>query len=97
MWLLLSLTQACLAHELDPVECDAPIRPADDQNDLLWQAFLNEIDEFRDCVTQQMALHEQAAKSHQAAAREAVENWNAFVRDSLNAPEDFPWPPEPPK
>ena len=94
--LVLNITQACLAHELAPADCNAPIRPVDDQNDLLWQAFLNEIDVFRDCVTQQMAWHEQSAKRHQAEARDAVEDWNAFVRDSLNAPEDFPWPPEPP-
>jgi hypothetical protein len=40
-----------------------------------------------------MQRHEAAARAHQAQARAAVDLWNTFVKTSLNAPEDFPWPP----
>jgi hypothetical protein len=36
--------------------------------------------------------HEAAGRAHQEAARDAVQSWNDFVRTSLNAPGDFPWP-----
>ncbi len=75
-------------------DCIAPIRPADDQNDVLWQTFLAEIDEFQACVNAGTQRHQAAAREHQDAARATVETWNRFVKSSLNAPEDFPWPPE---
>ncbi|NKC01496.1 MAG: hypothetical protein GKR90_23765 [Pseudomonadales bacterium] len=81
-------------HEERPFECVAPVRPEDDQNDALWQRFLAEIDAFRNCVNQDMQWHQAASVAHQARARAAVEAWNAFVTSSLNAPEDFPFPPE---
>ena len=73
--------------------CVAPVRPADDQNDVLWQRFLGEIDAFRACVNTQMEWHQNQADWHHAEARVTVERWNTFVRTSLNAPADFPWPP----
>ena len=94
----LTLLFACVApawgHEPMQHSCSPPIRPVNDQDDVQWQRFLNEIDAFRDCVTGAKDRHEAAVRSHQAAAREAVEAWTEFVRSSLNAPEDFPWPPE---
>jgi len=82
------------AHEPMTLACTAPVRPADDQDDALWQQFLSEIEAFQDCITAAVDRHQAAAAEHQAAAREAVDAWNRFVRTSLNAPEDFPWPPE---
>ncbi len=75
-------------------DCVAPIRPADDQDDGLWQTFLAEIDDFQTCVNAGTQRHQAAAREHQDAARATVEIWNRFVKSSLNAPEDFPWPPE---
>ena len=89
-----SLAGAALAHEPMAHGCIAPVRPADDQNDRLWARFLEEIDAFQRCVTEAADRHQAAADAHQRAAFEAVDAWNDFVRDSLNAPEDFPWPPE---
>ncbi|MEM7077374.1 MAG: hypothetical protein AAF513_01985 [Pseudomonadota bacterium] len=80
------------AHSPGGVACEAPLRPADDQNDVMWQGFLNGVDAYRDCVNRRKEFHEAAVAEHQASARAAVEGWNQFVRTSLNAPEDFPWP-----
>lgn len=74
--------------------CIAPERPADDQNDLLWGQFLEEINEFQTCISQSADRHQAASDEHQRAAFAAVDAWNDFVHSSLNAPEDFPWPPD---
>ncbi len=91
---LLSVNHPAYGHEAMQFACAAPERPIDDANDLLWQRFLQEIDAYRTCVQRAMDQHQVAATQHQAAARSAVTSWNEFVRTSLNAPEDFPWPPE---
>ncbi len=88
------LSGPAIAHEFTEPECFAPSRPVDDQNDAAWQDFLDDIDEFRACTAKKMERHEAAVLDHQESARLAVAAWNEFVRTSLNAPEDFPWPPE---
>ena len=74
--------------------CVSPTRPADDQNDVLWNKFLADIDTFQACINENVARHQAASSEHQETARLTVERWNRFVKQSLNAPEDFPWPPE---
>ena len=95
--LLIVMLMLCMspafAHEPMGHDCSVPVRPVDDSNDVLWAGFLAEIDEFQACVNAAMQRHEAAAREHQAQARAAVELWNTFVTTSLNAPEDFPWPP----
>ncbi len=82
-----------MAHPTEGWDCVTPVRPVDDQNDVAWQRFLDEIDRFRACATRHMEGHQAAAAAHHAAAREAVAAWDGFVKHNLNAPEDFPWPP----
>lgn len=92
--LLLALPLPAWSHEPMAIDCVAPVRPADDQNDALWHRFLEQIDAFQSCITQAADRHQAWADEHQRAAFAAVDAWNDFVRTSLNAPEDFPWPPE---
>ena len=80
------------AHDEQFEECHAPVRPLDEQNDVLWEEFLTATDVFRDCTRRHMEWHQSAVVTHQTEARSAVEQWNEFVRTSLNAPEDYPWP-----
>lgn len=82
-------------HEPMGHNCVAPERPVDDQDDVLWSRFLAAIDDFQHCVTAAADRHQAASDAHQRAAFAAVDAWNDFVHTSLNAPEDFPWPPEP--
>ena len=79
------------AHPLG-AQCVAPDRPDNDQDNAAWQQFLTDVDNFRQCVSNVMRDHEDAAVEHRADARSIVDEWNYFVRASLNAPEDFPWP-----
>ena len=92
--LTVPLSGAVSAHEPMTHDCVAPVRPEDDQNDVLWAEFLAGIDEFQTCITAAADRHQAASDAHQRAAFAAVDAWNDFVRTSLNAPEDFPWPPE---
>jgi hypothetical protein len=96
--LALSVSSLCAlpghGHEPMTHSCVAPERPVDDQDDVLWAQFLAEIDTFQACISSAADRHQAAADAHQRAAFEAVDAWNDFVRTSLNAPEDFPWPPE---
>ena len=94
--LVFSLVQSmpAIAHDNIVRECVAPTRPDNDQDDVQWQAFLAEVKAFRHCVSDKMQWHELAATRHNETARQEVERWNDFVRASLNAPEDFPWPEE---
>lgn len=87
-------TLPAVAHEPMAHDCVAPERPEDDQNDLLWSHFLEEIDGFQTCISGAADRHQAASDAHQRAAFAAVDAWNDFVSTSLNAPEDFPWPPE---
>jgi cell pole-organizing protein PopZ len=94
LFALLMIGLPVLAHEPMAHDCAAPIRPVDDSNDQHWQAFLQQIDEFQACVNNAVQRHQAAAKDHQQQAQAVVQLWNTFVQTSLNAPEDFPWPPE---
>ncbi len=96
---LLALILLCLgvtAHGHEPMvhACTPPERPANDNNDQLWQAFMVDIEAFRNCVNDKMDWHQAAADAHNDNARQVVTLWNDFVQTSLNAPEDFPWPPQ---
>lgn len=92
-WLLAG---AASAHDpVAPHDCRAPSRPADDQDDVRWQAFLDAVDGFRACISDYAARNHKASDAHREAANGATLDWNAFVRRELNVPEDYPWPPEP--
>jgi len=82
------------AHSPAPAHgCEPPTRPADDQNDSLWQRFLADVDGFRACISDYAQRNHAAAEAHREAANAATLDWNRFVRSDLNVPEDFPWPP----
>ena len=88
---------AALAHEpahLGDPSCIPPTRPSDNVSAQLWQRFLDDVDRFRACTQQSMEQHQAEARNHQKAAKTAAAAWNDFVRDSLNAPEDFPHEPD---
>jgi hypothetical protein len=93
---LLALATGVQAHDPAPAHgCQAPARPVDDQDDALWQAFLDDVDAFRGCISDYAAANHRAADAHRQAANAATLDWNVFVRRELNVPEDYPWPPEP--
>lgn len=97
---VLWLTLACLtlppAYGHEPVDapgCSAPRRPVDDQDDVLWQRFLDQVDGFRACISTYAEVNHRASATHRDAANRATVAWNRFVRTELNVPADYPWPP----
>jgi len=94
MSILMPLQQAA-AHESSPAPlCAQPVRPANDHDDARWNAYLAAVDGFRECISEFAEANRTAAGLHNDAANEAVNQWNIFVKEQLNVPEDFPWPPE---
>ena len=91
--LLLPLLSA--ADNSQPVNpCRAPTRPVDDTAQVTWNRFVDDVDVYRACINDFVQRNHAASDAHRQAANEATEAWNAFVKTSLNVPEDFPWPPE---
>jgi hypothetical protein len=91
---LLWVPVPAVAHSPAPDHaCTEPARPADEQDDARWQAFLAAVDAYRACISGYATAQREAARAHGAAANRAVAAWNDFVRRELNVPEDFPWPP----
>lgn len=91
---LLVWSLAALGHAPPPAHgCSAPVRPANDQDDRLWQRFLEDVDAFRACISDYAEANHRASDAHRQAANDATMDWNRFVRAELNVPEDYPWPP----
>lgn len=94
---LLILASAAAAHKPVPAHgCVSPERPPDDVDEATWRRFLDDVDGYRDCISNFVGSNYAASDAHRDAANAATLEWNAFVRDSLNVPEDFPWQPEAP-
>jgi len=95
--ILLLLPTLAFGHAPPPEHgCHAPRRPPDNVDEATWNRFLSDVDRYRSCISDFVAANRAAAENHYAAASAATDAWNGFVRDSLNAPQDFPWPPEDP-
>ena len=91
----LAVVAPVAAHSpADAHGCSAPARPGNDQDDVLWQRFLDGVDTFRACISAYADANHHAADVHREAANAATLDWNRFVRAELNVPEDYPWPPE---
>ena len=78
------------AHPLAPeASCSEPVRPP--RSDVArWNAFVDAVDVYRTCISSFAADQYSASEAHRFAAERATERWNAFVRDNLNVPADFP-------
>jgi hypothetical protein len=57
------------------------------------ESFVDQVDAYRACMNAFIESSHAASERHRAAANRATEEWNAFVRGSLNVPEVYPWPP----
>ena len=94
--LLLIWSGQLSAHPLAPeAPCTEPLRPP--RTDVAkWNAFVDAVDVYRTCISSFAADQYSASEAHRFAAERATERWNAFVRDNLNVPADFPHEPHKP-
>ena len=91
--LMLLIPALALAHSPQPTHgCAQPIRPPDKNDSDVWNRFMDQVDVYRACMSSFITENNEAADRHRAAANAATAQWNAFVHESLNVPEDFPWP-----
>ena len=92
---LVILAPFAAAHTPVPVHgCAMPERPPDDVDEMTWNRFLEGVERYRACISDFVRRNYAASDAHRDAANAATLDWNAFVRDSLNVPEDFPWQAE---
>jgi len=95
LWLLLLPSMLSAAHSPQPANtCEPPTRPPEDVAEVVWNRFLADVDSYRACISEFVQQNHAASDAHRQAANQATEQWNAYVKSSLNVPEDFPWPPE---
>ena len=79
------------AHSPRPVPaCEAPIRPPDKKAVERWNQYVDALGGYRSCLNGFIEANHAAADHHRAAANDATRQWNNYVRDNLNVPEDFP-------
>lgn len=78
------------AHPLAPeAPCTEPTRPP--RTDVAkWNAFVDAVGVYRSCISSFSTDQYSASEAHRFAAERATERWNAFVRENLNVPADFP-------
>ena len=78
------------AHPLAPeAPCTEPLRPP--RTDVAkWNVFVDAVDVYRSCISSFSTDQYSATEAHRFAAERATERWNAFVRENLNVPADFP-------
>jgi hypothetical protein len=75
-------------------DCVRPARPFDIHDEVLWNGFVDAVNAYRACISDYIERNHDAANAHRTAANRATDEWNDFVRRSLNVPEHFPWPPD---
>ncbi len=90
---LAPLAAPASAHDTVTHACVAPTRPPEGVEPEVWNAFVDRVDVYRACMSDFIAANHAQADAHRDAANAATEEWNAFVRSSLNVPEDYPFPP----
>lgn len=74
--------------------CEPPERPNDDVEEHIWEQFRASLQTYRVCISTYVERNQLASDAHRAAANQATLEWNEFVRSSVNAPKDYPWPPK---
>lgn len=93
VWLLILLLVCCgqlSSHPLAPeAPCTEPVRPP--RTEVTgWNALVDAVDVYRTYISGFATDQYSASEAHRFAAERATERWNAFVRDNLNVPADFP-------
>ena len=63
--------------------CRKPIKPYSFESEWEIRAFQDEVDAYKRCIDDFVEEQNDAIRSHQEAAEEAVDEWNNFVRWEL--------------
>jgi hypothetical protein len=63
--------------------CRKPIKPYEFTDEWQISRFKNELQRYKDCISDFVEEQNDAARKHQEAADEAIEEWNSYVRNEL--------------
>lgn len=63
--------------------CSKPYKPYQFNSEIDVQNFQYEVTRFKNCINEFVEEQENAIRNHQRASREAIEEWNRFVRYEL--------------
>ena len=64
--------------------CFKPNRPYEFTSEWELDNFMNDVERYKQCISDFVDEQQEEARNHIEAADEAVEEWNRFVRDELN-------------
>ena len=81
---LIALSTSARADMFSPSHyCRKPIKPYEFTDEWQITQFKNEVERYKDCISAFVDEQNGAAKKHQDAAEEAIEEWNSYVRYEL--------------
>ena len=74
-----------LADSFQPSHyCNKPYKPYQFSSDYEIQRFNQEVETYKNCMSDFIDEQNDAARKHQRAAEEAIDEWNSFVNYELN-------------
>lgn len=86
-YLVLILVAASLQGSADSFQpshsCSEPTVPYEFDDEFERQNFINEVEEYKQCLSDFVEEQNDAVQKHKAAAEEAIDDWNSFA-SSLN-------------
>ena len=65
--------------------CRKPLKPYEFTSEFEIESFKSDVDRYERCIDDFVREQKQAAQAHQDAAKEAVADWNRFVRLELRS------------
>lgn len=63
--------------------CSKPYKPYRFSSEWEMQRFQDEVEDYRQCIRDFVEEQEDAVSKHQAAAQDAIDEWNSFVSYEL--------------
>lgn len=63
--------------------CHKPFKPFEFNTQWEYQNFMSEVENYKMCINNFVNEQYEAARNHQEAAENAIEEWNSFVRLEL--------------
>lgn len=82
---LVAISTTAAADSYSPSHsCYQPSKPYEFNDQWEVDRFNNEVEEYRDCISDFVEEQNDAIRRHQTAAEEAIDDWNNFVRWELN-------------
>ncbi|MDH4581395.1 hypothetical protein E8F20_05830 [Pseudomonas sp. BN415] len=78
------LSPVVLADTFQPShDCSEPYKPYEFTSEFERDNFINEVEDYKQCISDFVDEQNDAVRKHQSAAQEAIDEWNSYA-NSLN-------------